>query len=64
MIDIGSARLGMMVAEMLRRKRKMTSTTRPTVSLSVNLHVVERFLDGFRAVVQNVQVDGIRHRRS
>ena len=27
MIDMGSARLGIMVAETLRRKRKITSTT-------------------------------------
>ena len=36
MIDIGSARLGMMVAETLRRNRKITITTRKTVSSSVN----------------------------
>ena len=35
-IDIGSARLGMIVAERLRRNRKMTITTRPSVSRSVN----------------------------
>ena len=35
-IDIGSARLGMTVAETLRRNRKITSTTRPRVSSSVN----------------------------
>src|SRR6185503_20332204 len=36
-IDIGSARLGMTVAETLRRKRKITSTTRHRLSHSVNL---------------------------
>src|SRR5206468_2881008 len=36
-IDIGRARLGMTVAETLRRNRKMTSTTRHKVSTSVNL---------------------------
>ncbi len=36
MIDIGSARAGMIVAEMLRRKRKITITTRPMVSMRVN----------------------------
>ena len=36
MIDIGSAALGMTVAEMLRRNRKITMTTRNTVSSSVN----------------------------
>ena len=34
--DTGSARLGMTVAETFRRNRKMTSTTRPMVSTSVN----------------------------
>ena len=34
--DIGSARLGMMVAETLRRKMKITSTTSTSVSISVN----------------------------
>ncbi len=34
--DMGSARLGMTVAGMLRRKRKMTMTTRHTVKTSVN----------------------------
>src|SRR6185437_14208719 len=36
MIDIGKARLGMMVAERFRRKRKITSTTSAMVSSSVN----------------------------
>ena len=34
--DIGTARLGMIVADRLRRKRKITSTTRPMVSARVN----------------------------
>ena len=34
--DIGTARLGMMVAEMLRRKKNMTRTTRPIVRNNVN----------------------------
>ena len=34
--DSGTARLGMMVAGTLRRKRKITSTTRPTASVSSN----------------------------
>src|SRR3954471_13266956 len=37
MIDIGSAMLGMMVAEIFRRNRKMTRMTRKMVSSSVNL---------------------------
>ena len=36
MMENGSARLGMMVAETLRRKRKITITTRPSVSSMVN----------------------------
>ena len=36
MTDMGRARLGMMVAGRLRRNRKMTSTTRKTVSTRVN----------------------------
>ena len=36
-IEKGSARLGMMVAERLRRKRKMTRTTRQMASKRVNL---------------------------
>ena len=37
MIDMGSARLGMIVAERLRKKRKMTSTTSTIASIRVNL---------------------------
>ncbi len=37
MIDIGSARLGMIVADQLRRNRKITSTTSTSVSSSVNV---------------------------
>ena len=33
--DMGNARLGIMVAERLRRKRKMTSTTRTSATSSV-----------------------------
>ncbi len=35
-MDSGTARLGMIVAETLRRNRKMTSTTRAMASASVN----------------------------
>jgi len=37
MMERGSARLGMMVADRFRRKRKMTMITRPMVSSRVNL---------------------------
>ena len=36
MMDMGSARLGMSVAERFRRKMKMTSTTRQTARKRVN----------------------------
>ena len=36
MSDNGTARLGMIVAERLRRNRKITITTSTTVSFSVN----------------------------
>ena len=36
-IDMGSARLGITVALTLRRNRKITITTSPIVSTSVNL---------------------------
>jgi len=35
-IERGNARLGMTVAERFRKKRKITITTRPIVSSSVN----------------------------
>ena len=35
-IDSGTARLGMIVADRLRRKRKITMTTRAMVSSKVN----------------------------
>src|SRR5215831_8017225 len=37
MIDIGSARLGMIVADQLRRNKKITSTTSASVSSRVNV---------------------------
>ena len=36
MTDIGSARLGIAVAQRLRRKRKITITTSASVMMSVN----------------------------
>ena len=44
---MGSARLGITVAETLRRNRKITRTTSATVSTQRELHVVHRFADGF-----------------
>ena len=35
-IDIGNARLGIIVAETFRKKRKITSTTRKTVPIKVS----------------------------
>ena len=60
MMDIGSARLGMMVAERLRRKRKMTRTTRHRASSRVNLtSLTESRIDTERSI-EDVQVDGSR----
>ena len=60
---IGRAKLGMMVAETLRRKRKMTSMTRNTASSSVNLTSLTDCADGNGAVVLDRQVDRRRHDR-
>ncbi len=49
----GTATLGMMVAERLRRKRKITMTTRPMVSISSNS---TSFTDDWMLVVMSVMV--------
>ena len=59
MMEKGSARLGITVAETLRRNRKMTAITRPSVISMVNWTSVIGFADGVGAVVENVHV----HRR-
>ncbi len=51
--DSGTATLGMMVAERLRRKRKMTMTTSPMVSISSNS---TSFTDAWMLVVMSVRV--------
>ena len=56
-IDSGTARLGMIVAERLRRNRKITSTTRRDGEQQRELHVVDRLADGHRAVVDDVEAD-------
>ena len=56
---IGSARLGITVAETLRRKKKITSTTRPKVSSSVHCTSLTESLIDLGAVVEHVHA----HRR-
>ncbi len=63
MTEIGSARLGMSVAETLRRKRKITSTTRTSVSTSVNFTSATDSRIVLRAVVQQPDVDAGRELR-
>ena len=53
-MDSGSARLGMIVAEIFRKNRKITKTTRVTASTNVNLDVVYRLADGCRTVIADV----------
>ena len=55
-IDIGIAREGMMVAERLRRNRKMTSTTRPRVTSSVSLtSLTDSWMDSERS--KRIRID-------
>ena len=63
-IDSGSARLGMMVAETLRRNRKITSTTSTIASISVNFTSLTDSRMDSRTVVEHVQVDGRRQLRA
>ena len=56
MIDIGSARLGMTVAEMFRRNRKITQHDEHQRQHERELHVVDRRLDRLRPVVQRRHV--------
>jgi hypothetical protein len=61
--DSGTARLGMMVAGTLRRKRKITSTTRPIDSVSSNsTSLTEARMVTVRSV-SGVIVDRLRQRR-
>ena len=62
MIDIGSARLGMTVAERLRRNRKITSTTRKHGQQQRELHVGDRVADRVRERSYRV-VDADRRRQ-
>ena len=49
-MDMGSARLGMTVADRFLRKRKMTITTRKSVSMSVNFtSVTDAWMDSERS---------------
>ena len=55
--------LGMIVAQTLRRKTKMTATTRTIVRSSVRSTSVDRGADRRRAVRQDLDLDGRRDRR-
>ena len=55
--DIGSARLGIMVAREFRRKRKITITTRQSARKRVNFTSLTDCLDRLRAVVQRGDLD-------
>ena len=57
--DAGSARLGMSVAEMLRRNRKMTRIDQADGDEQRQLDVVHRLADRRRAIAADVE----RHRR-
>ena len=56
-IESGTATLGMMVAERLRRNRKITMTTRPTVSISSNCTSRDGGADGGGAVGEDLDID-------
>ena len=66
--DNGTERLGMIVAGMLRRKRNMTITTRPTASVSSNSTsstearmVVVRSVSGFTVTPPAAFREGRQH---
>ena len=59
-MEKGSARLGMMVAETLRRNRKITGDDQAQREEHGELYVMERLADGIRPVVEYVHVDGRR----
>jgi hypothetical protein len=54
-IDIGSARLGMSVAERLRRKRKDHHHDQRQGEQQAELHVVHGLADRERAVVEDLE---------
>ena len=58
--DSGTLRLGMMVAGMLRRNRKMTSTTRTTASASSNS---TSCTEARMVLVRSVRIDDFDGRR-
>ena len=57
-MDMGRAKLGMTVAEIFRRNRKMTSTTSPRVSSRVYSTSRTDSRMGMRAVVEDVERHG------
>ena len=54
----GRATLVITVAHSVRRNRKMTMTTSPTVSMQRELHVLDGGADHLRAVAEHLDVDG------
>ena len=65
MSDMGNARLGIMVAEILRRKRKITNTTSTTVKSSVNFtSFTDSRIDCDRSSRIHILTDGGRSSRN
>ena len=62
--DTGTASAGMMVAETLRRNRKITMMTSADRDRQRFLHVVDRLADRDRAVEQRLHLDRRRHLRA
>ncbi len=62
--DSGTATLGIIVAESVRRNRKITSTTRADRQHQLELHVFDRGADRHRAVGEDVDLDGGRQTAS
>ena len=62
--DTGTASAGMMVAETLRRNRKITMMTSAIAIRQRFLHVDDRRADGERAVEQGLHLDRRRHLRA
>jgi len=58
MMDMGSAREGMMVAETLRKNQKDHHDDQRNGQHEGELDVIDGFANGLRAVVENVQAHG------
>ena len=62
-MDIGNAKLGMIVAETLRRNKKNHQDDQNDRADQRQLHVVHRFTNRLGAVEENVEFDGLRNLR-